>query len=124
MFQMRKCVFETNSSSTHSVCITTNRNTTLCFQNHVNFRCGDFGWEWKRLDTVEDKAAYLYSSMLCLFDKKEVQRATTKITDMLYRFGITCSFEEPGYVDYGGCFQYCENASIDHSGDGDHQEES
>lgn len=122
MYQVRSRVFETNSSSTHSICITTNRKTTMIHPDHVHFRCDKFGWEHRRLDSMEDKAAYLYSSMLHLFEQKELERATEKIVNTLYKFKITCSFDKPEYCDYGSGFKFCVNAFVDHSGEDDHKE--
>lgn len=122
MYQVRSGVFETNSSSTHSICITTNRKTTMCHPDHVHFRCDDFGWEHRRLDSTEDKAAYLYSSMLHIFEQKELEKATAQIVDTLYKFKITCSFDKPEYRDYGSGLVYCINASVDHCGEDDHRE--
>ena len=121
MHQIRAGVFETNSSSTHSICITTNRRTSMCHPEHVHFRCDSFGWEWRKLDTVDEKAAYLYSSAVDLMDRKELQKATEHIVDTLFKFGITCTFEEPIYGNHGQGFLYCENADIDHCGEGDHR---
>ena len=121
MYKIRKNVFETNSSSTHSICITTNRRTSMCHPEHVHFRCDEFGWEWRRLDTVDEKAAYLYSSMVLLLNQKELQKATEHIVDTLYRFGITCTFDEPEYNDLGSGFRYCSNADIDHCGADEHR---
>ena len=42
--KVRKNVFETNSSSTHSICVTKN-NIVDEKQNHIEFTIGEFGWE-------------------------------------------------------------------------------
>ena len=119
MYQIRPSVFETNSSSTHSICITSDPRS-LSIPAKLTFRCDSFGWSWRELRTPEDKAAYLYSSMLNLHSRDEVNEMTAKITDALAREGIVCEFEEPEYRDYGGGDLYCTNADVDHAGADDH----
>ena len=41
--KIRQSVFETNSSSTHSICIATD--TTIDFPKSLHFEFGEFGWE-------------------------------------------------------------------------------
>jgi hypothetical protein len=43
MKQIRKGVFETNSSSTHSICIAKDDGLTIPKSLHFDF--GEFGWE-------------------------------------------------------------------------------
>ncbi len=117
MKQVRIGVFETNSSSTHSICISAVRNDPLQYPSHIIFKCGEFGWREARLDTPEEKASYLYSSMICLFEKDELESSKAKILDHLAKEGITCEFEQPIY-EYGGLI--C-TADIDHAGADDHQ---
>lgn len=83
MKQVRIGVFETNSSSTHSICISAVRNDPLQYPSHIIFKCGEFGWREARLDTPEEKASYLYSSMICLFDRDELESSKVKILDHL-----------------------------------------
>ena len=53
MRQIRQNTFETNSSSTHSICIS--KNPVVDVRNeHVYFGSGEFGWS---TDTVTDTAS-------------------------------------------------------------------
>lgn len=116
MRQIRFGVFETNSSSTHSICITKSRNAEMFFPEKLYFRCQDFGWEERRLETAEDKAAYLYAGILSLYDRKEVETAKNTIYNMLGSIGIDCDFEQ---AEYYGKSSWCKNAMVDHSCDND-----
>lgn len=121
MRQERRCVFETNSSSTHSICIATNRNTELVRPAKLCFRCDYFGWGRGRLTDPEDKAAYLYASFLNLYSRERAQEVMAFIMETLDSVGVECEFETPEYRNYGGREFYVQNADVDHCGNGDHQ---
>lgn len=120
MRQERRGVFETNSSSTHSICIATNRNTELAYPAKLYFRCDDFGWERDRLTSPEDKAAYLYASFLNLYTRDKAQEVMAFIMETLEDVGVKCEFETPVYHNYGGGL-YVQNAGVDHCGEDDHR---
>lgn len=40
--QIRRCVFETNSSSTHAICIAKDGYE---LKDHIDFHTGEYGWE-------------------------------------------------------------------------------
>lgn len=92
MRQERRGVFETNSSSTHSICIATNRNTELSYPAKLVFRCEDFGWGFDRLDTPEEKAAYLYASFLSLYSREKAQDVMAFIMETLDSVGVEPPF--------------------------------
>ena len=119
MRQVRNLVFETNSSSTHCICIATDRKAELEYPEKVYFRCDDFGREPAELRSVEDKAAYLYSSILSLYEMKKAENAKTWIMEELMKVGVQCEFEKATYHRYGSGV-YCVNASVDHAGEDDH----
>jgi hypothetical protein len=66
MRKIRKSLFETNSSSTHSIVIANNGND--CFKEHLPeklvFDTDEFGWEWDRYDDVQNRANYLFTALL------------------------------------------------------------
>ena len=118
MKQVRRGVFETNSSSTHSICIT-DSDALAPLPFSVKFTCGEFGWEWETLRDIHEKASYLYSSMLALYTNEELMAAKEKIARYLAEADITCEFEEPvKNQEYG----YYENASVDHAGMDEHRQ--
>ena len=104
MKQIRQNVFETNSSSTHSLCIT-KRYFLNNLKSHVDFRLMDFGWEYEEIRDVDTKAAYLYTA-LC---NNEEHDLILMIADTLRKNGITYSFENPESSKYGGCKGYIDH---------------
>ncbi len=119
MRQVRSLVFETNSSSTHCMCIVSDRRAELVYPERLMFRCKEYGREPGELKSAEDKASYLYSSILSLFERKKAETAKSWIMDELGKVGVECDFETPEYRRYGSGV-YCYNAYIDHAGEDDH----
>lgn len=119
MIQIRTGVFETNSSSTHSICISSERSRSLDYPSIVHFSCKHFGWEEARLDSPDEKASYLYASILDMFDKNDAEEAKNKIFEYLSEEGIECEFDEPVYDLFSGTY-FISNAGVDHVGEGEH----
>lgn len=116
MKQIRKGVFETNSSSTHSICIAKDAELTIPKSLHFSF--GKFGWECDTLYSVSEKASYLYTGLMANKRKDDVD----KIIELLKDKGIDVTTEEPIYKKYtyegndGG--EYIDNGGyVDHSND-------
>jgi hypothetical protein len=108
--QIRRSVFETNSSSTHAICITKEDVDISNLPNHVTFTHGEFGWENDEYSDLYSKASYLYQAICdCYFDDKAgKEEVIDKITKMLCDYGISCDFEPDmdkeygdGYIDHG-----------------------
>lgn len=104
MIKIRKNTFETNSSSTHAIAIPKEPNFKK--QSHVDFKWGEFGWEYEVYYDTESKASYLYT-MIQYFVKSK--NYISLIKEYLDNANITYSFEESrgdiwdnGYVDHGG----------------------
>lgn len=93
MIKIRKNVFETNSSSTHSICIS--KGSRIADGSKVTFVAGEFGWE----DAVVDPADYLYTAIINSGNREE---NLERLTDILYKHNITCRFVENGssYIDH------------------------
>ena len=53
MRQVRQSVFETNSSSTHCMCIVSDRKAELVFQSRLRFSCEEYGRERGELRSAE-----------------------------------------------------------------------
>lgn len=112
--QIRKGVFETNSSSTHAICISKKDLSTAELQGTtVLFECGRFGWEVETYKDIFSRASYLYQAILDLnYDNpKECSEVLNCIYDTLSEYGITCYFKPPttdswgfneGYIDHAG----------------------
>lgn len=121
MKQIRTGVFETNSSSVHSICIS--KSNDLEKHAEVYFGLGDYGWAEKTLNTYAERAAYLWTAILDCYgygnSVPKVEEYKQKITEMLNSEGIQCNFAKYKIKksDYDNQ-KYCEhNGYIDH-GDG------
>ena len=114
MINVRKGVFETNSSSTHSICISKHDDYVL--PSTLYFRLGDFGWESEIYKGAEDLASYLWTAVVdfygdCYSDYKMVEDYKNYLYEKLYEYGVECEFELPIYDEK---YSWCVNANIDH----------
>lgn len=97
MKQLRRGVFETNSSSTHSICISKEKPTHI--PSEIWFRFGEYGWE---RGVADSEADYLYTAMHEMGMEDEIER----LGNILEKHGITCHFARSrrewgdGYVDH------------------------
>lgn len=110
---IRQATFETNSSSTHAICICTDKKLLeeIEYPNYLFFGIGEHGWEYERLNTPKEKANYLYTAILLLYDKKEYSEKINTIFDWLNDIGVKAEFEKPIYnKEYG----FLDNGYIDH----------
>ena len=118
MKKIRHNVFETNSSSTHSICVAKDKNVSI--PPIIYFNIGQFGWEENTLDSIQEKASYIYTA--CLYNQDN--EALDSIKKILQENMIEAVFEEvkmkhyktldkegneviksypeTGYVDHGG----------------------
>lgn len=65
--QIRRSVFETNSSSTHSICIS-KKPVNINTERVIGFEIGDYGWENGCVD-IKD---YLYTAIMSFDDRDEL----------------------------------------------------
>lgn len=100
--QIRKGVFETNSSSTHSICISKTPVTPDQYRP-IKFRLGEYGWE----NDTADIGDYLYTAITCLDDENHT--LLNKLKFILEKHSIEYDFEVPVYDKWG-----LVNGSIDH----------
>lgn len=98
--QIRSSVFETNSSSTHSIAIS---KRPVVIGKYINFGIGEFGWENGTADTAD----YLYTAIL---EQNNSSELLNKLKDILDKYSIEYKFEEPSYSDY----EYLDYGYIDH----------
>lgn len=89
--QIRQGVFETNSSSTHSICIA--KDAELTIPKSLHFYFDEFGWECNTLQSLGEKASYLYTGLIANDRKEEAD----KIIQLLKEKGIDVTAEEPIY---------------------------
>jgi len=97
----RNNVFETNSSSTHSLCISNTRNVLDCSDARMYIRLGEFGWEHERYHGAYEIASYVYTGALYNKDYELVK--------LMKEILPNCEFENPGvkfyYIDHGNELQ-------------------
>ena len=111
MKKIRKGMFETNSSSTHTI-IVTDRNCEP--GNLVDFRIGEFGWSFECLDTIGEKASYLYT-LACDCLGRDVYQ---DLYEVLIKYGVECSCSLPArFVEHNG-YTYLDNGYVDHCCEG------
>lgn len=107
MRQIRNNVFETNSSSIHSIAIS--KEPVAGLPESIYFCLGGYGWEF---DDVSP-ASYLYTAIMTIYDKKDRDNKLNKLKSILDSRGIKYEFETPKFDGYG-CL---DNGYIDHSGE-------
>ena len=111
MIKIRRNVFETNSSSVHSI-VVCNEALNDNSRPFIFFSLGEFGWSMDVLDDDWSRASYFYTAA-CALRRHDVKN---EIIDLLAPLNIECVFNEensPQYTDYNG-FRYLDNGSIDH----------
>ena len=111
MRQIRYGVFESNSSSTHSICIP---KTTTAVANYVKFSIGEYGWEY---GCVYDTASYLYTAILDAYSYEESTEKLEQLKSILDGRSINYEFEEPSWHTYDSGNKYLEYGYIDHAGE-------
>lgn len=109
MINIRKGLFETNSSSTHAICIGKD-NHDLEIPSELTFKVGEFGWENAIHDDVLTLASYLYTALTEWFDKKALTKHVNHIYTLLGHNGCKATFIEPNVGAWG-----LEEGYIDHS---------
>lgn len=109
MINIRKGLFETNSSSTHAICIGKD-NHDLEIPSELTFEVGEFGWENAIHDDVMTLASYLYTALTEWFDKKALTKHVNHIYTLLGHNGCKATFIEPSVDEWGFTGGY-----IDHS---------
>lgn len=111
MRQVRNMVFETNSSSTHSICIPKKTTHNMDF---VRFSVGEYGWENR---CVYDTASYLYTAILDGYDYDEAMEKIEKLKSILDSRNIEYAFRTPEWREYDDGTKYLDNGYVDHAYD-------
>lgn len=111
--QIRNSVFETNSSSTHSIAIPKNGSAP----NYVSFHTDEFGWGFGEANAAD----YFYTAIYETSNfEEELNEKLEKLKNILNEYGIEYDFKEPethiwhdsydnkdylslddGYIDHG-----------------------
>lgn len=71
--QIRKSIFETNSSSMHAITVTSKPGKTEYLKYHsIDFHTGEFGWDHTIYCDTQAKASYLWTAIVHNFIKEYV----------------------------------------------------
>lgn len=117
--QIRRNVFETNSSSTHAICIAKDGYEK---SNYIKFDIGEFGWEFDTHSDLHSKASYLITAIFDL-SKDYADEKIQKLKDILDENGIEYDIPTPKISswEYDGetRYYYDIDGYIDHAGETD-----
>jgi hypothetical protein len=106
MKQIRKSVFETNSSSTHSIAIPKNGDVPRC----VYFCTGDFGWAWEEVEATDYFYTAIYETSIT---ESEAQAKIKKLKDILEAHGVEYHFTKPKTHMWCSDYDHKEYLSLD-----------
>lgn len=113
--QIRRGCFETNSSSTHAICIT---KENYIKGDYIKFEIGEFGWEFDTYSDLHSRASYLITAIFGL-DKDYADERLQQLKDILDNNGIKYVIPEPNADswEYNGETQYYYDIDgyIDHA---------
>ena len=113
MINIRHGLFETNSSSTHAICIA-KKNDNFVIPQSLDFILNDFGWDEHFYYDVEDKASYFYTALYNSYDediKKNFESIKNHIYEILGKAGCECWFDKARPSEWG---KWMESGYIDH----------
>lgn len=115
MKNIRRGMFETNSSSTHTIIITNSKTEPGLV---VDFRIGEFGWEREDYYDINSKASYIYT-LACALLGRDVY---PDFCAMLKKYGVQCMCSRPPRIHTstykGETFSYLDNGYVDHDYEG------
>lgn len=94
--QIRRCVFETNSSSTHAICIAKDGYE---LKDHIDFHTGEYGWECEEYGDLDNKASYLITAILSM-EKEYADEKLMQLKSILDDNNITYTIPEPNIKQY------------------------
>lgn len=105
MIQIRKGVFETNSSSTHSIAIPRSGGAP----SYVSFHEGEFGWAFREVDAAD----YFYTALYATSETMaELEEKMERLKDILRSYDIDADFAEIECEEHNGWLSH--NGYIDH----------
>lgn len=111
MINIRRSIFETNSSSVHAICIAKENDYNI--PSSLNFEVGEFGWGEDFIYDTWELASYLYTGILCCYhEQKDIEDFKNYIYEVLGKNDCDCTFEIAKHDSWG-----LSNGYIDHSED-------
>ena len=107
MRQIRNGVFETNSSSTHSIAIPKSCDNV----NYISFHIDEFGWEWREADPED----YFYTAIYETSNSaSEVEEKIERLKSILDSHGIGYRFGEVEYHIWHSDYANKDYLSLDY----------
>lgn len=97
--QRRKGVHETNSSSTHALCISKQK-TAYKIPLSLDFKIDEFGWENDVYSDTWSKASYLITGIFDVGDKDISDKYLKQLEGILYDAGISYNIPKPSVSSY------------------------
>lgn len=98
--QIRRNLFETNSSSVHSIVIT--KESLSDIPESLCITRKEFGWENRTYSDIEDRVSYLYTGILECFKNDEQERYINKLIEFLEKFEIEVEIDHDNDSDWYG----------------------
>ena len=116
--QIRTNVFETNSSSTHAICIAKDG---YKLKDHIDFHTGEYGWECNEYGDLDNKASYLITAILSM-KKENADEKLEQLKSILDANEITYTIPELDVKSWkydGKTYRYYDIGYdyIDHAGE-------
>ena len=116
--QIRRSVYETNSSSIHAICIAKDGYE---LKDHIDFHTGEYGWECNEYGDLDNKASYLITAILSM-DKESADEKLIQLEGILDENEITYTIPELNVnsYEYGKKKHYYYDIGydyIDHAGE-------
>ena len=108
--QIRRSCFETNSSSTHAICITKDGYKKA---DYIEFHIGEFGWEFDTYSDVYSRASYLITAIFNS-DKDYADEKLQQLKDILDSNNIKYDIPEPKVDSWEYGAYYDIDGYIDH----------
>jgi hypothetical protein len=102
MISIRNGVFETNSSSTHSIAIPQG---AIKIPKYINFCLGEYGWE----TGSPNPASYLWTA-ICYNHPENIAKYRNKLSKICDKYSIGRDYQMPEYDECG----YMKYGYIDH----------
>lgn len=107
--QIRSSVFETNSSSTHSIAIS--KAPVIADGKSIHFGIGEYGWE----NGTANTANYLYTAILYVYGSEVAEEKIEHLKRILDKYDVSYQFEEPKYwTSPSGEYTCLDNGYVDH----------
>ena len=115
--QIRRGCFETNSSSTHAICITKDGYEKA---DYIEFHIGEFGWEFDTYSDLHSRASYLITAIFNSnkeYADEKLQQLKNILDDNNIKYDIPTPKVDSWEYDGKTIYFYDIDGYIDHVGE-------